>query len=257
VGKLLIGFHHGIGDFINFTPALRALSKNYSEIHLCCKPDLITSGFLSKCPYVAKTIPRLEHPWVPERSQILAKNMQIYLELLKPENFDNQFYLPDNPLGQKAEVYVDFCCLAAAGFDKQDEDSWRFEVWPNTGSRQDLLRQIENLRPYVFVHNQTPLHPIKSFSIDDLPELQDFKGHVLNTADPSQARQDINDWFVLLTMADRVVVADSVFMWAAIALNKTMDYVYFAVKDSRAYPLPFQRRLIKRCNIDFDKPAWI
>ena len=42
MGKLLIGFHHGIGDFINFTPALRALSKNYSEIHLCCKPDLIT-----------------------------------------------------------------------------------------------------------------------------------------------------------------------------------------------------------------------
>lgn len=211
--KLLIGFHHGIGDFIAFTPALRALSGLYGEIHLCCKPDLKESGFLQHCPYIRYVTACLGHPWGKERQQLLKENANRYQQLLSEKYYDNQFYIPDNWLGKKPEVYVDFCCLKAQGFDAADQASWQLEVWPGADQQDEFLQQLEKSKPYMFVHNVTPLWPAKCFSIDELPEVKAFDGRIINTVD--NKFPTINMAFLCMREASAIVIADSVFMWAA------------------------------------------
>lgn len=246
--KLLIGFHHGIGDFIAFTPALRALNNIYDEIDLCCKPDLLESGFLQHCPYITQVIPCLEHPWGKARPIILEKNANRFQELLMDGKHHNQFYIPDNWVGKKPEVYVDYCCLKAHNFDPEDKTNWELEVWTKSDQYDEFLEHLEGNKPYMFVHCHTPLWPGKSFEIDELPEVKSFKGRLIRTDE--NKFPSINMAFLCMREASSIIIADSVFMWAAWAMNLSIDYVYFGSNDLRVHPLDQHRNLIKRSNIE-------
>jgi hypothetical protein len=177
---------------------------------------------------------------------VLQENTNIYQAVLSRGGYDNQFYLPDNWVGKKPIVYVEHCCLPAAGFDMHQAANWRLEVWPDLQARRDLLAEIESMKPFIFIHPQSPLWPVKSFAVDSIPEIAEFKGNVVNTAERKFG--DINEAFLFLWKADMVVTVDSVFMWAAWALNKEIDYLHMHPSDPRVHPLDVHRPLVKRCN---------
>lgn len=245
--SLLLGFHHGLGDFIAFTPTLMLLSQAYDEIHLCCQPALCTSGLLTHCPYLAGVYPNLEHPWGEHREDLLRQNYENFKASLRTLRCSRHFYLPDFWQGQKIEAFSRYCCTSSIQSNFDVRTSSDLVVWLDPHESSPRNSAIRTHLPFLFLHNQSDTWHRKYFDPSTIPEVTQFDGPIISTCEMEFS--SILEAFVYMQYAERVVLIDSVFMWAAWALKKPIDYLHFIDVDERVQPLAEFKHLVRRSNI--------
>lgn len=232
---ILFCFWHGLGDLILATPSFRAFKQAnpHTKMSIAVKKEVIQSRFLEHCPYF-DTIIQIPNPWSYPEFETGIKEIADQLNAIKEAHkIDTIKWMYQAPyytygihkIGRTAkEMGVIIASTQTEVFlDPKNEQE----------ARAFLEEQGYASQPYIFVHRTT------AFPQKDLPD------HVVQTfikekqwhwpvieVGKTYSIQDkpINFTFEILKRAEKVIVADSVFMHAADALGKPIDLAYFSIR---------------------------
>lgn len=234
--KLLINYHHGLGDIIALTPQLRYFYENGYLVDLMARPETKTTHMLDKCPYVDKII-EIENPWRGEdglRSKnefdrVLNSNIK---KMKSMEGYDLKLNVDHTNIKQDIPkvLYNTYQCgiLGPMSFDK--------EVFIPKKVENRVKKEIKKRFPngYAFVHLDVPNHQEHSMELTD-----DFKkdlGMPIFDTSKEKLDNDINYTFAYLKYAKVVILSSSVMAQAAEALGKKINILNFGRIDLKVLP---------------------
>lgn len=226
---MIIGFHHGLGDFIVFS-CLYEYIKGYT---ILCRKDFCFSQFI-KCYPDLKFECLLSNPWKSNYydRKILACNLSIV------RRYNNQYiYIPDMRYPSNIPKWKFFCEKLGIKLDKPVFKLF-LPIMPRPINKKIL-----------FLHNKVPLHHYNSF--DGSSFLKKFSNEYYIFDTSKHIYPSILIPLNWLYHADIVIVADSVFYWAALALKKSIYYLHFGRNDKRVYPPDNYKSYILNCNKKF------
>ena len=224
---MIIGFHHGLGDFIVFSCLLDYLPK---DTLFLCRKDFCYSEFI-KCYPDYNFDCKLDNPWVRNKHQVMASNLKWFNQYN-----GKKIYIPNMRFPHILPKWKFFANLLSINIDLPD-----FKLFFKPDNRPSEKKIL-------FLHNKVPLHPYNSFNVNELlKEYSDY--YIFDTSKSTEP--SILYAFNWLYHADVVIVADSVFYWAALAFRKSINYLYFGRHDPRVYPPKNYRNLIIKSNRKF------
>lgn len=231
--KVLIKYHHGLGDVIALTPQLRYLwSKGY-QIDLMCREEVTSSHILDDCKYINKII-TIPNPWrdkelrTPEEYNRVEKENTELLESLEGYdlklNVDHKNIPQDIPKTIFNSMQCEFTGMTS--YDK--------EIFIPKDVDKQVRQEIAKRFPdgYTFKHTIIPNHEEHSVGLDI-----DFGLPVFDTS-KEILNKDINYTFAYIKYASHIIVSSSVMSQAAEALGKKIDILNFGKCDVKVLPDP-------------------
>ncbi len=233
VYSLMIGFPHGMGDFICLTPALKSIRKQLedSQIMIITLPKLKNAELLKNCPYIDEHHTFGVDLWEEVN---LAKEGTKEEKTIANQCYQHNYKIWLNYISKKglwhkaAPTLIKFSDVTFKRH-KVDIVYDEFQI-PNVGTQTEVFISDEERQmakrfipkvPYVFVaRNSTDKSRV-------MPN--EVYASEITTKKPvifAGKERNINIEFEIMRNADKVIVTNSVFMHAADAMNKKIDVLF-------------------------------
>lgn len=234
--KALILYWHGLGDVILLTPILRHLSEIGYEVHLMCRPEVVESNLLAKCPYTSLFI-HVDNPWQSSLGFERQRNINIIAFERESRGYDWFAHCLHEHIihGCKIETNWSECGLISSNKNQQ------LEVFISPETEKEAMKYISDNYPdgYIFRHTDIEFHSTHDWDSeewieDNLPDLP-----VVNTGFGGNyycCVPDINFSFVMAREARHRVLSSSVFVHACDAMNATIDVINYGRPDHKVWP---------------------
>ncbi len=244
--KLLIYYHHGLGDCILLTPQLKYFHEKFNaEVTLLGRKSVISSKLFQDCPYVGEVV-EIDNPWESAFENQLKLNYRYFRVLSK--HYSNAFFIDHRSLNKSwSKVFSN--SLSCRIFDAIDIQP---EVFVSKRAKEMAEDYIHEYFPdgFIFKHTIIPLHKIHTWSAYDwieenLPDLPIFDVARIDTR--NDIFSDINVTFHILSRADHVVLSSSVMAHAADAMKKPIDVLNYGKPDY--YNLPVNKDIVRRLRV--------
>lgn len=247
--KTLIVFWHGIGDCILATPALRRYAKDNpdKEVHMAVTKPVVSSRFFEGCPYVKGTV-LIRNPWDIKGGYRRGKRVvrQEVRRIAEKEGFSKVLFVEQH---WSHGIHKLERTARELGVELDDTS---YDVFITEEQRRDAKRFLKKrgLSRFVFLHRRTDI-PKKNLSLKEARRFIKKQWGAVPVVEPGKDYgfdKPAGFSFALLEQAMGVVVVDSLFMHAADALGKRIDYAYFNLRPhvvDEVCPLHVKANLVK------------
>ena len=228
--RALIIYPHGLGDLILLTPALRALHERSGPVSIAILRRFASSGILESCPYLERTFylpaPWNDYPVSPNWADVIKIGTEIAgehgltpLPIVHPHGVNRiafnmgtlgiggapgplEVFIRDEDRARARAIVTDMFEGRAFGFTQKTTGVPGFT---NMASAKDLPRGYAR----------------EFFRGRGLEDMIEIHGNVPYDGHPIPVH------FAMMALATSVVLPDSVFFHAAVALGKRVDLAYF------------------------------
>lgn len=232
MNRILIGSHHGLGDQVLLTPALRKFKEEHPDTYIaiaCMKRFGDKVGqLLSGLPYVDEVMPILSDAWNDYRTYNDGVHA-IQQEVKEAaEEFDNHITLLCPRKHNDYRFHKIFRFADELGVTFSSVDDLRTELVVQDSARENATNLIRDIpKPILILHNKAGNLP-KEIDSDNLWKLiRDYRGYTILEFGKKSfeislelTEDDMEFTKAIIEQADAVVAIDSVVMHIAGALNK-------------------------------------
>ena len=213
-------FPHGIGDFIIWTPVLRAWWRLGGECDVVLKGYVYESGVATHCPYIG------EVEWVDLDYRGL-KEPREKLELWTSTAKEMKACVVVNGIDMHKALWWANIMGIPPGEWVKDPGTEVFTKEVHAKLARELVRDLTRGQEWGFVHQEADSKR-KSVRKDEGRKWMERRGLMpLEVGAELSDVGDINVIFEVLRMAEAVYVTDSAFYHAAHAMGKKVDVAYF------------------------------
>jgi hypothetical protein len=226
----LIMYPHGLGDLILLTPALRALYEQAGPVSIAILRRFTSSRLLDRCPYIDRTF-YLPDPWNDYRvSPDWAAVMQIGKEIADVHG------LMPCPIVHPSRSNKIAYNMKTLGLGREPGPLEVFISDQDRARAESIVTGMFNRRAFGFTQKTTGVPGLTTVAqIKDLPrgyardfflqsgieDMIEIHGNIPYDEYP------ITVQFAMMSLASSVVLPDSVFFHAAVALGTRVDVAYF------------------------------
>jgi hypothetical protein len=229
VKKVLILYPHGLGDCILLTPALREFYKTTgNKCSVAILEKFQSSEIFDRCPYIDKIF-YTKDAWHDFENEIVG--FRTLYQTWKNNAIDMSYQGFCMPTHNNSENKI-LVNMSSVGIRRPQE--CHTDIFT---SEQDKALAVEIVRELVGDNKFGFVQTIAGHQIKNLPEgygrkwLLENKGleNVIEIGkEVGLLEYNINVQFEILRLADAVCLPDSVFYHACHAIDKPVDFVYFA-----------------------------
>jgi len=245
--KTLIVYPHGLGDCILATPAIREYKKQTGNfIGFAMLERFKSSELFMHNQYIDELL-YTKDAWNDFSSYEIGLDSvnNFCMKIAKEKKYDKIILIRHSPNGSKT-----LDCAKALDIELTD---FHTEIYTSDKDKEiadNLLNILDIDYPFGFAHSRTG---VKSKDIPDEYAEQWLKKHGMQSVveiDISyyHLAYPVNVGFEIMKKAEKICVADSVYYHAACAIDKQIDFVYFAKGKSvfnRVKPLHFVKQNVK------------
>jgi hypothetical protein len=227
--SVLVLYPHGLGDCILLTPALRAYYEtNKKKCHIATLERFKDAKFFDECPYVDKIF-YTKDAWndYPDSRIGFQSLYEEWKEYAVQSGFEG-FVMPMHSVPQSKIL------INAYGLGIKKLSDPRPEIFTTEEDKEIAYKIIKDLvgeNDFGFVQTKAG-HELKSlpenYGRKWILENTDLKNIIEIGKEIDGYAYNINVQFEILRRAAAVCLPDSVFYHACNAMNKPIDFVYFA-----------------------------
>lgn len=226
---LLILFPHGLGDCILLTPALREFHRITGHpVHIATLERFRSAQLFEHCPYVDKVF-YTKDAWNDYANPSVGfQNLKSAWRSFATEQGFGGFVMPMHS-APESKILLNLQQLGV-----RQAESLRTEIFTSENDKKkarEIVDQLVGGQPFGFVQTNTGV-PRKDlpagFGQQWLRENKSLTQYIEVGQDFSPFEYNINIQFEILRLADAVCIPDSVFYHACHAMDKPIDFVYFA-----------------------------
>ena len=223
----LILFPHGLGDCILLTPALRGFYKQTGQkVHIATLKRFETAQFFKHNPYVDKIFYTKDAWHDYNNAQQGFRSLVAEWTAYAQENGLGQLIMPTHRTPEP-KILLN---LRALGVKSED---YRAEVYTSSSDKRTaaaIIKKLVGPAEFGFIHTHTGV-PSKDLPLNfgrAFMKRHGLKRVIEIGRELGALDENINVQFEILRKAKIVCVADSVFYHACHAMQKPVNFAYFA-----------------------------